>query len=66
MTETDPMNPDGPEIVLTHSGSCPQHPDWCPGCGTDLGWITDESACGDPDHCAQMYPCPVCNPGGLD
>ena len=27
MTETDPLDPDGPEVVLTHSLSCPEHPE---------------------------------------
>lgn len=28
MTETDPLDPDGPEVVLIHSSLCPEHPDY--------------------------------------
>lgn len=31
-----------------------------------LGWIHDETACGDPEHCSPLYPCSVCNPDGED
>jgi hypothetical protein len=27
------------------------------------GWLHDETACGDEDHCSPVYPC-VCNPEG--
>jgi hypothetical protein len=30
MTEPDPLNPDGPEKVLTHSSGCDQHPEYDP------------------------------------
>lgn len=37
----------------------------CPDCeGT--GWIWDDTACGDPDHCSPQYACPTCNPEGRD
>lgn len=29
------------------------------------GWVWDETACGDPDHCSPKNPC-VCNPESLD
>lgn len=28
MTETNPYDVDGPEIVLTHSSTCEEHPDF--------------------------------------
>lgn len=28
MTETNPYDPDGPEIVLIHSSQCPEHPEF--------------------------------------
>lgn len=34
----------------------------CPDCDGD-GWVSDPSACTDPEHCDQMVPC-HCNPGG--
>lgn len=36
-----------------------------PGCG-DTGWVEDETACGDEDHCDPLRPCPKCNPVGED
>lgn len=27
-------------------------------------WVDDPSACGDPEHCSPVVPCPECNPGG--
>lgn len=30
----------------------------------DLHWVDDPSACGDPEHCSPIVPCPVCNPDG--
>lgn len=24
------------------------------------GWVWDESACNDPEHCCQIYRCPYC------
>lgn len=30
MTEPNPLDPDGPEVVLTHSSRCPLHPDYDP------------------------------------
>jgi hypothetical protein len=35
----------------------------CPTCD-DTGWLHDPTACGDPDHCSPVYPCPDCNPEG--
>lgn len=35
----------------------------CPKC-EGWGWIDDPTACGDPDHCSPVYPCPICNPEG--
>ncbi len=37
----------------------------CPDCGGE-GWIVDESACSDPEHCAPQVPCAACNPDGRD
>ncbi len=37
----------------------------CPACGGE-GWVPDESACGDVDHCAPQMPCVACNPDGRD
>jgi hypothetical protein len=31
-----------------------------------LGWIDDPTACGDPGHCSPQFPCPDCNPEGID
>lgn len=45
--------------------ACQRHYDSaarCPRCG-DEQWIDDPTACGDPDHCAPAFACPVCNPG---
>jgi len=28
-----------------------------------IGWVTDPSACNDPEHCDQQVPC-RCNPDG--
>ena len=31
-----------------------------------LGWLDDPTACGDPEHCSPIFPCPECNPDGLE
>ena len=35
----------------------------CPGCDGD-GYLWDESACGDPEHCSPTYNCTRCNGTG--
>lgn len=35
----------------------------CPDCEGE-GYLWDETACGDPDHCAPQYNCPRCEGTG--